>query len=91
MFFSLHLLKPHFSVCVCVCTHVERKSGREEVIERLAYPKEIEQYLNYIEFCISLYVQMYKQLQEEGQGMWFVNLMICEIYRHRKVGSSFAF
>ena len=53
--------------------HVERKSGREKVIERLAYPKDIEQYLNYIEFCISLYVQMYKQLREEGQRMWFVN------------------
>ena len=65
-------------LCVCVCVrarphaHVERKSRQGRLTERLAYPKEIEQYLNYVEFCISLYIQMYKQLPGEGQGMWFV-------------------
>lgn len=50
-------------LCVCVCVrvcahaHVERKSRQGRLTERLAYPKEIEQYLNYIEFCISLYIK----------------------------------
>ena len=62
-------------LCVCVCVrapthaHVEIKSRQGRLTERLAYPKEIEQYLNYVEFCISLYIQMYKQLPGEGQGM----------------------